>query len=216
MANYIKQPEEFKRESLTRVKRQILKGAHEAPPIVMPNPDLYKKLYGSSAVYPRPHLLKQKIDEYFQICEIEEKPLTVAGLTVSLGFKNIESFKSYAKKGEEYETIVETAITRIEAYKNELLLKAGKNVAGVIVDLKHNHKWSDRMQVDTTVAPGGSLAALLDSMQGQVLKPKILESSNDALPVQQFRGSPFKEPLTYNDGSVIAEFEEVPSVDDLL
>jgi len=67
------------------------------------------------------------------------------------------------------------ARTRVEEWKNELLLEGGRATNGVIFDLKNNHGWTDRIEQKTTVEAGGTLADLLASLQGTVLRPTLTQ-----------------------------------------
>ena len=132
--------------------------------------------------YPRyrsAEALKYSVDLYFDKKMAEKKHFTLAGLALSLGFKSVKSLKAYAEKGDDYETVIETARTRIEEDKNDLLLEGGRATNGVIFDLKNNHEWTDRLETRTTHDVGDTLARLVMSLQGKVLRPGILHTIHD-------------------------------------
>lgn len=128
---------------------------------------------GHAPKYPSAEAMQGAIDRYFLALQITEDPPTIADLVLALGFKCRQSFLNYRERGEDYEFVVDTALTRIEGFKNRLLLKGGPTTQAAIFDLKNNHKWSDKMESTTNVVPGGSLAELVQALQGQVLRPVI-------------------------------------------
>ena len=139
---------------------------------------------GSSGFYPRyrsAEALEFAVNEYFSRKESEEKPFTMAGLALSLGFKSAKALSAYELRGEEYADIVEVARTRVEEWKNELLLEGGRATNGVIFDLKNNHGWTDRIENKTTMEVGGTLTDLLASLQGTVLRPKLAHEVEDGI-----------------------------------
>lgn len=134
------------------------------------------KTPGGSGTYPRyrtAEAMEAVINEYFVRKDFQEKPYTMAGLALSLGFKSAAALKTYEQRGEDFADVIEIARTRVEEWKNELLLEGGKQTNGVIFDLKNNHGWTDRMEQKTTVEAGDSLSKLLTALQGTVLRPVI-------------------------------------------
>lgn len=138
--------------------------------------------YGGS--YPRyrtAKALEDAVELYFETKKNEKEGgahLTMAGLALSLGFKSVASLKRYEASGEEYADVIEVARTRVEEYKNVLLLDGGRQTNGVIFDLKNHHGYSDKIEQKTTVEAGGTLADLLAALQGTVLRP-ILDHQPD-------------------------------------
>ena len=156
---------------------------HRDNPQLLPNPAKtksglqYKRGMGlGSGAYPRyrtPEAIQYAIEEYFQLKTLQEKPPTLPGLALALGFKSTQTLKDYENKGEEYAYYIEVARTRVEEWKNELLLLGGNHTQGVIFDLKNHHGYSDKIEQKTTLTTEGSLAELLQALQGQVLRPAL-------------------------------------------
>lgn len=128
---------------------------------------------GSYPKYRTAKALEDAVNLYFETKTEAGKPFTMAGLALSLGFSSARTLRTYEERGEAYADIIEVARTRVEEWKNELLLEGGRATNGVIFDLKNNHGWSDRIEQKTTVEAGGTLADLLASLQGTVLRPTL-------------------------------------------
>jgi hypothetical protein len=71
----------------------------------------------------------------------------VAGLCYELGFLDKNSFAEQAERGEGFSGTVKKARLKIESMKNEMLLD-GRSPAGVIFDLKNNHGWADKQEIE--------------------------------------------------------------------
>ena len=147
-------------------------------------------------LYRSAEALEYAVNEYFELKESQGKPPTMAGLALSLGFKSTKTLKEYEEMGEEFSDIVETARTMMEEWKNEVLLNGTCSAAGVIFDLKNNHSWKERVENNTTVDTTDTLMGLMNTLQGQVLRPE--------LPPQDAYASP--EPITE------AEFVEMRTI----
>ena len=117
--------------------------------------------------------LEFAINAYFDLKEEQGLPPTMAGLALSLGFKSTRTVREYEERGEEYAEIVETARTRMEEWKNEVLLTGKCAAAGVIFDLKNNHSWKERLENNTTVEAPDTLLGLFNTLQGTVLRPEL-------------------------------------------
>lgn len=128
---------------------------------------------GAYPLYRTADALEYAVNAYFGLKIEQEKPPTMAGLALALGFKSAKSLKDYENRGEAYSDILEVARTRMEEWKNELLLEGGKSSAGVIFDLKNNHGWSEKAEQRTTLETGDTLSQLLFALQGTVLRPAI-------------------------------------------
>jgi hypothetical protein len=142
---------------------------------------------GSLPRYTTPELLEDAIEGYFEYIEQNNRPPTMAGLALAIGFKSVNTLLNYQTRGEEYSDVIEVAKTRIEDWKNTLLITSEKQVHGIIFDLKNRHGWADRVETKTTHEAGGSLADLLLALQGNVLRPApILEDHSDQIVDAQF------------------------------
>lgn len=132
---------------------------------------------GFKGKYTSAKALEHAVNLYFDKKFAEEKPLTIAGLALSLGFTTKEALRRYEEKGEDFADVIETARTRIEEWKNELLLEGGRATNGIIFDLKNHHGYSDRIEQKTVVETGDSLTQLLSALQGSVLRPVIASTA---------------------------------------
>jgi hypothetical protein len=106
----------------------------------------------------------------------------MAGMALSLGFRSRQTLNAYTNIDDRYACILETAKTRVEMFKNEMLLDPNtKSAQGVIFDLKNHHLYSDKMETKVEHSATGSLEELLLQLQGNVLRP-IIESTATHLP----------------------------------
>lgn len=167
-------------EALEKYRKdpQEILGAQVLPPPTPSKTGLRGKGFGggtgSIPRYPTPEALQHAINLYFQRLEITEDPPTIPDLVLALGFSQRQTLRDYHKRGEDYAHVVDMALTRIEGWKNRFLLKGGATTQAAIFDLKNNHHWADKVEQTTTVIPGGSLAELVQALQGQVLRPALI------------------------------------------
>ena len=115
-------------------------------------------------------MMQDAVNDYFDRCEINEKPPTMAGMALSLGFSTVTSLNDYSDYGDDYERVVESARTRVEAYLSEQLI-VGKNAAGPLASLRQQHGWVDKRTVENTVEVGDKLADLIQSLNGTAFRP---------------------------------------------
>ena len=105
--------------------------------------------------------LKEKINDYFNMCDATERPYTVTGLCVYLKISR-DTLLDYEKlqtkelqcmdkdKQEEFSDTIKDAKLRIHNYAEEYLFTA-KNPAGVIFNLKNNWNWVDKQEISSTI-----------------------------------------------------------------
>lgn len=113
---------------------------------------------GRPPIYNNPKQLAKKVDEYFiyikgeyrlekkgrrvnKVCDREEEPATITGLTLYLGFSSRKSLEDYEGM-EEFSTIIKRARARVEYEYEKSLHK--QSPAGAIFALK-NMGWQDRI-----------------------------------------------------------------------
>lgn len=115
--------------------------------------------------------MQKKIDKYFESCKgriltnkegeplldkhgrvviVDEKPPTITGLALALGFNSRQSLINYEDKEEFLDTITR-AKAKVEQYTEERLFdKDGAN--GAKFSLANNFKgWKEKQQIDTNV-----------------------------------------------------------------
>lgn len=111
----------------------------------------------TDAVMGRPRLFsdakafEDAAEDYFDQLAPDRMP-TLAGLCLHMGFHDKESFGHYATYGDDFSRTVKRARLRIEEDRNQRL--ANPACTGVIFDLKHNHGWRDKSEVELSGPDG--------------------------------------------------------------
>jgi hypothetical protein len=90
----------------------------------------------------------EKEYEYGESIREQVKAYTIGGLAIYLGTCT-ETLRNYESK-EQYFATIKNAKERIYAYKQESLY--GKYAVGAMFDLKCNHKWQDKVELDITTS----------------------------------------------------------------
>lgn len=101
--------------------------------------------------------ISKRCDEYFILCDKEDRPYTSPGLAIALGFNDRSSLDDYKSK-KKFFPAIKKAIGIIERQRLEKMLKGGQNVAGCIFDLKNNFGYKDKMETEISGPGGGSIA----------------------------------------------------------
>ncbi|PKR56354.1 terminase small subunit [Thalassospira lohafexi] len=100
---------------------------------------------GRKRRYPTPESMVDGIKEYFQKCDTKNKPYTVPGLCLHLGFHSRGMLWQYEQYDDgAYCDVIGMAKLRIEVQRNESLISAEGQKVGIIFDLKNNFGWEDR------------------------------------------------------------------------
>jgi len=110
---------------------------------------------GRPRLYPDPEEFASKTDAYFKEMEAKERPPTLAGLCLFLGFSDKQSFSNYESYGDEFSLTVTRARLMIEVDRHERLIDKGLFTPGVAFDLKNNHGWKDKTEQELTGVDGG-------------------------------------------------------------
>lgn len=107
------------------------------------------QLNGSLKYYQKPEALQKVIDNYFIYISEEDKPPTITGLALYLGFTSRQALLVYQKEPgyEAFHSIVETAKLRIENVLEEKLISNRGNVIGLIFNMKNNFGWKDSQEL---------------------------------------------------------------------
>lgn len=100
-----------------------------------------------------PELLQDKIDEYFNYCDDNNKPYTVSGLALFLD-TNRQTLVNYEKEAgyEAFFDTIKKAKARIENYLEEGMLSGKVNVVAGIFNAKNNYGWKDKQEIETNIS----------------------------------------------------------------
>jgi len=112
---------------------------------------------GRPRKYTDPVEFNAVVDDYFLTCDADHKKPTLAGISLHLDFCDKETFGTYADVGLEFSRTINKARLRIEDNRHQLLVDRETFTPGVIFDLKNNHGWKDKQELELT----GNIAALL-------------------------------------------------------
>lgn len=125
---------------------------------------------GCPPMYKTPEEMQKVIDQYFEDCSGEyvvidgevavdkngypiktkERPLTITGLALALGFTTRQALLNYEGKPEFVDT-VRRAKAKVEQYAEERLYDR-EGVNGAKFNLSNNFKgWSEKQQIDSNV-----------------------------------------------------------------
>jgi len=100
---------------------------------------------GRPPKYDTPEEMQAAVDSYFVECVESERPSTVTGLALALGFNSRSSFLYYENEKPEFLNTIKRAKMRIEAHLEEGLYR-GSSVTGLIFNLKNNFGWKDAQE----------------------------------------------------------------------
>lgn len=78
------------------------------------------------------------MDGYFQLCDQQDRPYTISGLSLFLGVTR-QTLLNYSRKEEFFDTI-EAAKQRCETFAEEHLFRGGA-VTGAMFNLRCNYGW---------------------------------------------------------------------------
>lgn len=129
--------------------------------------------FNESGSYSSLEDLQQRLGEYFDGTIADRRTPTASGLALVLGFPDQKSFRKEANKDSEIGMTLTAAITYLETLRNEDLLSGGPATTGIMFDLKNNHNWKDKTETEV-IERTDSLTLLVQSLQGRVLRPRIL------------------------------------------
>ncbi|TSA45995.1 MAG: hypothetical protein D4R56_04670 [Deltaproteobacteria bacterium] len=155
--------------------RRVKAPAKKKPPKTAQEATKPKHAGGRPPKYRTPEELQERIDSYFDSCWVDkvtetttkdgtctmstvryqDRPYTMMGLAIALGFNTRKSLCDYADKPEFVNTI-KKARAIVEMNVEELLLE-GKNAAGPIFWMKNNSDYRDRQELEHTGKDGGPI-----------------------------------------------------------
>lgn len=99
--------------------------------------------------------MEPAIREYFETCASIARPYTTGGMATFIGMtlNNLWYYKT-GRRGDtpqerqDFKDLLELAYQVIETSKEEMALIGIYNAAFTQFDLKHNHDWSDKQEID--------------------------------------------------------------------
>ncbi|AGF59443.1 hypothetical protein B0P06_002218 [Clostridium saccharoperbutylacetonicum] len=105
-----------------------------------------KKEVGRPRAFNSQEELEQKIMEYWQRCEQNNKPYTLSGLALWIGIDR-RTLYNYSTRDEFFPTI-KKAKDIVEASMEERALTGDNNVTFSIFALKNNFGWRDKQEIE--------------------------------------------------------------------
>ena len=102
---------------------------------------------GRPRIIKSPKEMQEKADKYFVDREAKEKPPTMAGLCYALGFSDRHALSEY-EKYDGFSATVKRLRLRVEQDRNENLIMKESFTPGIIFDLKNNHGWVDKHELE--------------------------------------------------------------------
>jgi hypothetical protein len=93
-------------------------------------------------------LFANRVTEYFSDCDLREKPYTIPGLALWLGFESRHQILNYEHKFPEFISTIKKARVKIETQRIEKLNEGKCNPAGLIFDLKNNSDYRDKQEIE--------------------------------------------------------------------
>ena len=94
--------------------------------------------------------VQQKIDKYFEYCEINKKPYTMSGLAYYLEISR-QTLVNYSYKDEYFDTI-KKARDRIQMQLEENALSNNANPTFTIFNLKNNFGWKEQSEIKQSIS----------------------------------------------------------------
>jgi hypothetical protein len=125
--------------------------------------------------------LEARVQEFYDYCEVNDKPLTVTRLAAFLGLSRATVW--HYSNNPLFADILAHAKVMIEADMEERLQAGKGSAAGVIFSMKNNFGWKDQTEVNQTI--GGELGVRTVVINGiAATNPRNISATVRALPVQ--------------------------------
>lgn len=133
----------------------------------------FMQVFSEEGTFKNAKDLRIRLSEYFDGLLASGRTPTASGMSLMLGFPTQRSLRKEAGRDDEIGLVLTAALTYLETIRNEDLLSGGPATTGIMFDLKNNHDWKDK--TETVIEERtDSLTLLVQSLQGKVLRPKIL------------------------------------------
>jgi len=144
----------------------------------LPNPTLssrpiFGEVYNRADKFLSVEHLVERLNEYFDKTETRGRRPTIVGLALELGYSSKQKLFADLNADSNFSNNLEAAVSYIESLRNDELLSGGPATSGIIFDLKNNHAWAEKTEQKVETGTD-TLAQLVQSLQGRVLRPRIL------------------------------------------
>lgn len=115
----------------------------------------FKRSVGKPPRFDSPEAFQRAIDDYFDACDTDKRPYTMAGLANAVGLSrqgllNYESTDRTGGRDRQYVDAVKRARSAVEQWVEEQSLSRDRQVAGHIFNLKNNFGWRDTQEIEHT------------------------------------------------------------------
>lgn len=100
--------------------------------------------------FPRASLLRKRVNQYFEDCDMKGKPYSVPGLGLFLGLRTrvIMHYNTDDEEFQEHKHIIDYALQRIEAYATERLYETKGNTKGTEFLLQNTLGYASKSEVN--------------------------------------------------------------------
>jgi hypothetical protein len=109
-----------------------------------------KRTKGQPAKFTTPKTMADRIDVYFEGLKgegnIPDRPPTMAGLALALGFLDRQSLRDYSERNEDYSCLIKKARLKIEAHHEERI--SGTNCTGSICWLNNHAGYTTKSEIE--------------------------------------------------------------------
>lgn len=109
-------------------------------------------------------LFNKKVENYFNMCDEENRPYTMSGLAYYLDMDR-KSLLNYSKDEKFFPTI-KKAKQRVEQQLEENALIGKANATFTIFNLKNNYGWVDKTETEISKNPIEDLTPLAELLKG--------------------------------------------------
>jgi hypothetical protein len=114
------------------------------------NGNSFKYIHVEKA-YPRATLLKRRVNQYFEYCDMNKKHYTLPGLGLFLGLRTraLQNYVPSEEKFEGHKLVIDYAMQRIEAYITERLFETKGSTKGTEFLLSNTLGYANKSEVNS-------------------------------------------------------------------
>lgn len=133
------------------------------------NKEREERYRGRPLAFKSPKDLEEKIEAFYEFCELNERPLTLSRLAVFLDVDRT-TLVNYGEKDEYFHTIKKVK-DRIQAEMEEKYMTGQSNVTASIFSFKNNYGWKDKIETENVNTNKNiDVSALTNEQLEQILK----------------------------------------------